>query len=80
MSSALTRFERAHLIGTRLLQLENGALPCFTQDPSAYQHMALMEIAQRDVESGHLKWTLERRSQNGTVVFNRLLAEFRCAK
>lgn len=78
MTSLLTRYERAHLIGVRLAQLEAGSLPVFTSDPECYRNLDLMAIAERDVQSGALQWVIDRRVTKSNVTRMRLLPDFRC--
>ena len=77
-SLLLTRYERAYLIGVRLAQLEGGSLPVFSLDPIVYRHLDLMTIAERDVQSGALKWTIDRRVAKNHVTTMVLLPDFRC--
>lgn len=52
----LNKYERAHLIGIRILQLEGGQFPV-SRD---MENKSIPEIAEQDIRSGKLRMHFER--------------------
>lgn len=76
MMNVLTQYEKAHLIGIRLLQLQQGAIPVSTEN---IHDMTMIEIAERDIQSGKLPLVLKRHSYNpNDSFFVEVLPNFVC--
>lgn len=75
-TSRLTLYEKAYLIGIRVLQLEGGAIPLTDLHPNTN----IDDIAEADVNSGLLPFIIRRRAPGGKHVAVRVLKNMRCAK
>lgn len=74
-ATLMSSYQRAYLIGIRLMQLNEGAIPATTYDNNRAR-MPLTEIARNDVRSGKLNLVLRMYHPDGTPMDARVLPNF----
>ena len=74
----ISKYEKAYLIGARMLQLEAGELPVYTVDNTDLSSNSLIDIAENDVKSGILKYVIWRNDGRGSNIEYEVLQNFMC--
>lgn len=76
MTGYLTRYEKAHIIGIRMLQLQHGAMPVSNEN---VHNLSIFDIAERDIKSGEINYVLKRKSYDtNNSSFVRVLPNYMC--
>lgn len=74
----ITKYEKAYILGIRLLELEGGEMPVFSTNPKDYIHLTMADIAEKDVKSGKLPYILQRKCSRQESYLVKVVANYGC--